>query len=131
MRAVQVLMLIGALLALAGCSSASTPGQAASPPRPTYPEYLPDHARKDLTYLETLRPLDVCGFLDHQALAALGTANYFGADGTFESCTARFPKGKARHGISKVEVSMGGNNRNRWGPQIVVGGTPPGEKQLG
>ncbi|APE36868.1 hypothetical protein BOX37_26345 [Nocardia mangyaensis] len=116
------MLLVAVLLALAGCSS-TTQGRPVPVPAPDYPGYLPDKARQTLAYLDTLRPLDICGYLDRAAVETLGPVSYIGADGEYESCTARYPKNTARHGISKVEVSIGTTPSPGWGTKIDVAGT--------
>ncbi|MEV0432504.1 hypothetical protein [Nocardia sp. NPDC050413] len=124
-RFVPVLLVV-VLLALMGCSSA-TPGQPqpvpVPVPAPDYPGYLPEKARQTLAYLDTLRALDICGYLDRAVLATFGPVSYVGADGVYESCVARYPDDTARHGISKVEVSIGAAPSPGWGTTIDIAGT--------
>ncbi|MFC4374546.1 hypothetical protein ACFO5K_10575 [Nocardia halotolerans] len=115
-------LLVAVLLALMGCSSA-TRGQPQPVPAPDYPGYLPDEARQTLAYLDTLRALDICGYLDGAVLATFGPVSYVGADGEYQSCIARYPNDAARQGISKVEVSIGAAPSPGWGTTIDIAGT--------
>jgi hypothetical protein len=113
--------LILVLITLSGCT-AHTPG---SPGRavPDYPGFLGTRIESKLTYLDNLRTIDPCGYLDPVALARIAHPSYLGADGEFNSCTATFHPAAGVKRIGKVEFGMGMIPEPGYGTPVDVNGT--------
>ncbi|MEV4156833.1 DUF3558 family protein [Nocardia salmonicida] len=113
-----ILMVVGLL----GCTthSSSEPQPATAPP---IADSLDPKVVAKLAYLDSLRTLDPCGFLDPAALEQIARPAYIGAAGEFDSCTADFGGEVGPKRIAKVEFDMGMIGQTGFGTPVEVGGT--------
>ncbi|MFI8977224.1 hypothetical protein ACIGO9_30375 [Nocardia asteroides] len=90
---------------------------------PQYPDSLNPKSAAKLAYLDNLRPIDPCGYLDVAALERIGPPAHIGAAGEFNSCTASFATEVGSKRIGKVELDMGMIHEPGFGTRVDVNGT--------
>ncbi|WP_194819334.1 hypothetical protein [Nocardia sp. XZ_19_385] len=84
-----------------------------------YRDLVPD-AREQLEYLDTIRPLDPCGFVDDAAVQRLGKPRYFGAGSELNSCEIDYEPGS--NPVTLVVVEMTSLARSSLGVPAEVNG---------
>lgn len=118
MATMAILMVIG----LAGCGT-QAPGDPQPAAAPQYPDFLGPKIVSKLAYLDSLRTIDPCGYLDPAALDRIARPASIGADGEYNSCTAAFGTEVGPKRIAKVEFDMGMINQPGFGTPVDVNGT--------
>ncbi|QIS21522.1 hypothetical protein [Nocardia terpenica] len=112
----------GAVAASSCASTASHP--VAMPSTPTtpsndasYPDLLSVEDQATIARLDTLRPLDPCGYLDDTVVHRIGTPDYIGADDNFE-CSVHYSSAGDQQHIRHIAVFL--SSVGYWD-----NGTPP------
>lgn len=123
MRRVRVAVVVALVIAgLAGCAPDS-PAPADPQPTPETSDFLTPQVVAQLDYLDSLRNVDPCGFLDPDALNRIARPSYVGADGEYNSCTARFGTAVGPKRIDKVVFDMDLAATSGFGTPVEVNGT--------
>ncbi|MFI5720481.1 hypothetical protein [Nocardia sp. NPDC051750] len=117
---------LATVIGATGCTSSSTPAQSAdtTPSATTslsYPGFLTADQQNTLAYRAELSSVDPCGFLAVDAISDIGTADYIGAGGAYETCTAHFSPPAGPQQIREILVRIGSSSGDYGTP---VEGTP-------
>ncbi|MFC9896247.1 hypothetical protein ACFVMC_21370 [Nocardia sp. NPDC127579] len=111
----RVAVFVSALALLAGCAETESKSDAVDR---TYREMVPD-ASAQLEYLDSIRPLDPCGFVDGAAVARLGRTEFFGAGSGLNSCEIAYATGNP---VPLVVVEMVNQAWSSLAKPVDVGG---------
>lgn len=109
----------------AGCGGSSTGTAKPVPeqmPVDNYRDLMSPADRTTLEYIDTIRPLDPCGFLDDGAVHRIGAPVYFGVGADISSCEALYEPGAGPKKIDKVTVDLAGAPEPNYGTPVDVGG---------
>ncbi|MCM6778976.1 hypothetical protein NDR87_36535 [Nocardia sp. CDC159] len=125
-------VIVAAAMLLAGAVVASSCASTQTAQRPVYPKFLSAQAQETIAYLDTLRRLDPCGYLDDAVLQQIGTPDYIGPLGNFDVCQVDFTSPLGHQNWLNVAMlpRLGRSGTSMLG-KVDVTPRPPADDSLG